>query len=361
MLANYLKLFKRIVFKNQVARSARKYATGARLRFIHHRYDGILETLQKTAKQRKEVKVLFFVTQKQLWCVQSLYEALSQNSNFSPFVVAFPNGEDKVHSPSDTCEENYNFFARRNTKVIYGYDINRSIYHSITRLGPDVVFYDQPYPWLPRTLLFDAVSKKALICYVPYGYKISNSYEAHFNMELQNKSWRVFAESEWHKKQFERLGKLSGRNVVVSGYPKLDVYRDIYNCKDDIISKFCRSDEKKTRRQRIIWGPHWSIRDKFLGYSTFDRYFEDFLNYAKTHSEIDWIFKPHQRLKYHCVESGFMTLNEVESYYAEWHNLSNGFVYDEGDYFNIFKSSDALITDCGSFLAEYLPIHQLKR
>jgi len=56
-----------------------------------------------------------------------------------------------------------------------------------------------------------------------------------------------------------------------------------------------------------------------------------------------------------------MTLNEVESYYAEWHNLSNGFVYDEGDYFNIFKSSDALITDCGSFLAEYLPIHQLKR
>ena len=32
----------------------------------------------------------------------------------------------------------------------------------------------------------------------------------------------------------------------------------------------------------------------------------------------------------------------------------NSIYYIKNDYFNVFKYSDALITDCGSFLAEYL-------
>ena len=51
-----------------------------------------------------------------------------------------------------------------------------------------------------------------------------------------------------------------------------------------------------------------------------------------------------------------MTEEETVSYYNEWAEI--GYIYDSGDYFDIFKTSDLMITDCGSFLAEYLPSHK---
>ena len=48
-----------------------------------------------------------------------------------------------------------------------------------------------------------------------------------------------------------------------------------------------------------------------------------------------------------------MTESEIDRYYDEWAKV--GLVYDQGDYFGIFKNSDALITDSSSFLSEYLP------
>ena len=50
-----------------------------------------------------------------------------------------------------------------------------------------------------------------------------------------------------------------------------------------------------------------------------------------------------------------MTKQQIDNYYAFWNDLPNASFCNESDYFDIFKSSDALITDCGSFLAEYLP------
>jgi len=55
------------------------------------------------------------------------------------------------------------------------------------------------------------------------------------------------------------------------------------------------------------------------------------------------------------VRIGLMTKEEVDSYFETWSSLENAKVSWDGDYFDIFKTSDAMITDCGSFLAEYLP------
>ena len=50
-----------------------------------------------------------------------------------------------------------------------------------------------------------------------------------------------------------------------------------------------------------------------------------------------------------------MTKNETDEYYDNWERLSKAKLCNDANYFDIFKTSDALITDCGSFLAEYLP------
>ena len=45
----------------------------------------------------------------------------------------------------------------------------------------------------------------------------------------------------------------------------------------------------------------------------------------------------------------------ADDYFKQWGELSNAQVYDKGDYFDMFRTSDLLITDCNSFLFEYLP------
>ena len=49
-----------------------------------------------------------------------------------------------------------------------------------------------------------------------------------------------------------------------------------------------------------------------------------------------------------------MTNNEVEDYYKIWDESPNSIHYRGSDYLGLFLHTDALITDSGSFLAEYL-------
>lgn len=48
-----------------------------------------------------------------------------------------------------------------------------------------------------------------------------------------------------------------------------------------------------------------------------------------------------------------MTPKEVEDYYQAWTEV--GEVYEGGSYMEMFINSDAMLTDCCSFLGEYLP------
>jgi hypothetical protein len=318
------------------------YLNIIQMHIVQHRYKKVLAKLQNKLFENNKINVAFFVSQKQLWCGQSLYDEFLKNNNFSPTVFVFPNNEDKINSKKNTLEDNYDFFYQRGINVIKGYDYDTRAYISFKNVSADIIFYDQPSPQIHKSLLWFRLSKKALICYIPYGFKIAAFFDAHFNMPLQNCSWRVFSESEWHKEQFRVYSAFKGKNVITSGLPRLDEYKNSIN----II---------KNSQKTIIWAPHWSIGNSENSYSTFDLNYKFFLDFARNNPTIRWVFKPHQRLRHYLLESGFMTQNEISNYYDEWGNLPNTIFYNEPDYFDIFKSSDGLITDCGSFLAEYLP------
>jgi len=67
------------------------------------------------------------------------------------------------------------------------------------------------------------------------------------------------------------------------------------------------------------------------------------------------VFKPHPRLKYELVQHGIMTMAEADEYYDAWRSIPNASVYEQGNYFGLFVESTLMITDCISFLGEYLP------
>ena len=79
------------------------------------------------------------------------------------------------------------------------------------------------------------------------------------------------------------------------------------------------------------------------------------LNYAKNHVDTtSWIFKPHPLLIKSSVECGiFKNEQEYREYCKGWDSLPNG-RYIEGSYLEYFLSSDCMIFDNMSFMAEYL-------
>lgn len=71
----------------------------------------------------------------------------------------------------------------------------------------------------------------------------------------------------------------------------------------------------------------------------------------KKYTNIDFIFRPHPLLFINLEK--YWKKEEIENYIAKIHEIPN-LVYQNGsDYLESFAESDALIHDCGSFLAEY--------
>ncbi|MFI3300627.1 MAG: CDP-glycerol glycerophosphotransferase family protein [Candidatus Gastranaerophilales bacterium] len=144
-------------------------------------------------------------------------------------------------------------------------------------------------------------------------------------------------------------------NVTPVGHPRLDEYfTEIKN------ENIWREKEKI----KIIYAPHHSFEKRSLKFGTFAWSGKKILELAKKYSnEATFILKPHPRFDYAILSNNIMTEDELNSFYKEWQVC--GEIYDQGDYFDLFRTSDALITDCVSFLAEYLPtkkpIIQLKR
>lgn len=299
----------------------------------------------------KKLRIGFLVSENQLWNCQSLYDLLEQDEHFDVEIIALPDWINKVQRRTASGDINYQFFCERGMRVTRGFKKATGRPVNFLKLDFHVLFIDQPatiqilekYRFSLKEL-----AKKYFLCYVPYGYKVADGGDAHFNLPMHNCCWRIFAESAWHYQQFKKHGKVNGKNVTISGFPKLDEY---LNEKRDYSCWKTKFSDKK----RVIWAPHWTFRNPGWSYSTFDINYKEFLQYAKQHEEIDWIVKPHQNVFTWAVETGLMTEEEVCFYFESWNALPNASVNNEGNYMEIFKTSDALITDCGSFLAEYLP------
>lgn len=309
---------------------------------VQKRYDKLLSKLRKKYKKEK-IKVVFIVRENQKWSYQSLYDLLASDENFEPLIlvsllVSVHDGKDTTRN---NLEENYNFFKSRGMNVDYLYENNKP--KDLKQFNPDIVFYDQSWDLFKKHSPY-YVSEYALTCYCSYSYETlydKDNYTHTFHGLL----YKYFIEHELNMIRYAVCSNRARENCVITGYPKLDVYLD-EKCTNG--KHFFKEPEK----YKIIYAPHHSF-DNVLQLSTFLENGKFILDLAKKHPETTWLFKPHPRLKFALQKSGYMTEEEIEEYFNEWEKI--GSVYTEGDYFGAFEESDLMITDCLSFLAEYLP------
>ncbi|MCD8236257.1 MAG: CDP-glycerol glycerophosphotransferase family protein [Prevotellaceae bacterium] len=214
---------------------------------------------------------------------------------------------------------------------------------------PDIIFYQKPYNNLLLSPCFYVKNLYALFCYVPYAFHSVDEKWAH-DTQLLNIAWQVYFENEQAMQMSRLLMRNKCRNGVVLGLPMTDEY---LVSSGDSCNPWRPQEHLK---KRIIWAPHHSIdSENWIVYSTFLEYADFMLLMAKKYSDkVQFAFKPHPLLR--------GKLNRVwgeqrtSEYYRRWVTMSNTQL-EEGKYVDLFKTSDAMIHDCGSFTIEYHYTH----
>ena len=316
---------------------------------VHGRHAKVLARLrEKYGKQN--IKIVFMTSENSKWVYQSLYEEFAKNPKFDVQVlVTMRTGIfDKRNSSVDYCEEakrTYNFFKSRGINVEYAFDLEHKRYKDLREFNPDIIFYEQPWE-LSKIQSIETTSNFALPMYCNYGASTTNCRKE-FVDPFYKELFIYFTDNRYIERGLLKHG-LKEANLRLCGQLKQDAYLKP-------VDK-TKVRWKTTGQKRVIWAPHHSFyKDSILKLGTFDWNCEFLYNYAKNHPEIEFIFKPHPGLKKHIVREDFMTYEGMCEYFKRWEELPNAQIYDEGDYFDMFRTSDMMITDCNSFLYEYLP------
>jgi CDP-glycerol glycerophosphotransferase (TagB/SpsB family) len=317
--------------------------------------------------QRERVTVVFLLIHESVWKYDGVYRLLEQDPRYNPLIVVCPYtvyGEAILH---DEMQRAYERFSQRYTQVYTAWDADTHSWIDIKeRFNPDLVFFTNPHE-LTYPQYYIHHFEDTLTAYVQYSFHITHLNNMQYNQPFHNLNWRLYYETPFHNQLARTYALNKGRNVVVTGYPGTDTFLDPhYQAKnswkptksthEDVKSTL--EDVKSTHKnvKRIIWAPHHTIfeNDADLSYSTFLRYADYFLSLATNPaSPVQLAFKPHPVLKAKLYEHNEWGKQRTDAYYESWRNAPNGQL-EEGDYVDLFLTSDAMVFDSASFMTEYL-------
>lgn len=293
-------------------------------------------------------KVAIIIYHRAHWSIDSVYKEM-EKCNFDISIILSPALDIKEELREKELEDNYQFFAKMGYNVIKGYDFNSKTAYKINKDLPDILIYQTHWmkDILPEFNILNFYDKILCIS-IPYGFMIANICQEQFNQQFHNLVWLNCEETTVHKKMAEKYASNKGINAVATGYPKMDKLFD-----NSAIENYWKINSPSVKK--IIWAPHYSINtDWDINSANFHKYYNEFYEYVLNNKNIEMILKPHPMLKSRCIQCKIMTAKEYDEYTEKWNNLPNGKVVTDGNYLDVFKTSDGMILDSLSFVPEYL-------
>lgn len=329
------------------------------LRTINHNtWEEVLDQISSynlhRLKGKRRIKVAFVLYSASMWSCDALYQLFREDAHFEPYIVVSRYTLDANHTTYPTFQKSLGSMRKTGYKII-SVDRDTPKKRCYERMGsPDIVFYLTPYSVLfPEGQNEVYMPAKTLCVYIPYSYMLIDA-EGKYNCAGMTLSWRHFCDSELYRQMLVRYSSDYERNSIFVGYPKMDIYYDASVRTKEEVWKLPFGDAAKC----IIYAPHHSLpgsKTCTARFATFDKNYRAILEYARTHPRTtSWIVKPHPNLKMTVLETGFFkSEQDYAAYLQEWDALPNARVVEEATYYDIFKTSDAMVCDSVSFLAEY--------
>lgn len=318
---------------------------------------GLIQEKHKEAlaqlRMKKPIRCVFLALFDSVWKYDNVYSIMENDERFEPIILVCPivnYGESNMIERMDACYKSLQNKGYNN--VIKAYDnVSRKYVDLREDLHPDIIFYTNPYSNLIDDRYYIDSFDDILTVYVPYFYSSNCDYTLSYNIPLHNLVWRRYVESDFHKDYSAVYSFNKGKNVVVTGFPGIDFFIDPHYIPHDAWLN------KNHQKKRIIWAPHHTIEPVGLVYySCFLKYMDFMLFMAKKYVDsIELCFKPHPLLKNKLYE--LWGKEKTDNYYNVWSKGANT-CYVEGDYVDLFLTSDAMIHDSASFIVEYLFVNK---
>lgn len=294
-------------------------------------------------KNKEKIKVAFlhmYATDCQNLCI---FEAMINSDFFDPYFIVNPD----VFRSYDNLIFQYNRTIKNlkekygSERVICGYDTDTKVFFDFTK-DFDLMTTNNPYDIMAhKYFTIKYWGKRGIpVFYISYFYmgrcKVT---EENFRLPQFNYIWKIFVENNSTVEIARKTELLKGKNVVLSGYPKLDEY---YKLKD-------RSNGKKI----VILAPHHTINDSATtSTGSFLEYYDILKRLPGLFPDLFFVFRPHPLLFENLKQ--YWNKEEIDNWLNEFLMNKNTSYSTEGNYLQLFKDSTALIHDCGSYAAEYM-------
>ncbi len=314
---------------------------------LYTRIDAVLyqRKIQKkiqTLHSKKTIKVAFlhmYATSCQNLCI---FDKMLESDLFDPYFIVNPDVARSYDNLIEQYSRTVKFLTEKYgiSRVLLGYDVNKKTYTDYTQEF-DFMTTNNPYDDMAHKYFkIKYWGKKSIpIFYISYFYMgrctvtVENFRQFHFNY-----IWKIFVENECARSIAKEVEIIKGKNVILSGYPKLDEYSTLL--------------EEKSDKKSIILAPHHTIDDSnMVSVGSFLETNKILLYLPKRFPQINFVFRPHPLL--FEVLKKYWSKTEIDAWLKDFLSNKNTEYSTEGNYLQLFKNSSALIHDCGSYMAEY--------
>lgn len=322
-------------------------------------FDKVCACQEAHVSMLEKVHVVFFAISASEWMMERVYHLLEESERFTPHVVVMPAYEGDPDTQRRIYDKTLSFFRENGYRTIGVLNDHGQVL-SFAGLGIPIdiaVHMTQSYPELPDEMHLLRLPLTVLNVYAPYGLCVMGGRQAstvnydYYNLHLQ---WKILADAPVNAGAYTEVGHIPAAHIVTTGYPKMDYFYESHDTDPDTIWKTVHGNAKEVTK--VIWSPHHSMSVGLFSTATIQYNLWYMLELAeKYREETSWIVKPHPALPNRAILAGlFKDLSEYDAYTARWEALPNARWAEEISYPPVFATSDGILNDSCSFIAEYM-------
>lgn len=302
----------------------------------------------------EKINVLFLCYRPSVWgSLKTVYESMKADDSFNVQIVTIPNKkqlpEKGLNHEVYESEGAETFW--KGDDVISGYDYVNKKWLDLRTLNPDYICVQQPYNACREEFQKSwNLRKYAKIFYVHYASNfigsgiLEDTNPPDFVKDIALYFNQSFMDYNLIREYFQKIGNNFTKQYI-TGFPRYDNLEQYRNCESALWSL-----EKSENNFRVIWTPRWCTNE---GNCCFFDYKDNLINLCKLNEKIDFVFRPHPQAFLNWVATGEMTENELAEYKNVYKKLKNANIDESKEYLTTFYSSDCMITDVSSIVAEY--------
>ncbi|MDF0731918.1 CDP-glycerol glycerophosphotransferase family protein [Pseudomonas entomophila] len=274
--------------------------------------------------------------------VRTLWEAARDDADIEVTVVMLPFIHNDYQWKRETCEAHLNesgvpFVAWD------AFELQDARFDAVIYTSP----YDETRP--PAYRFANLRQQVGCTAYIPYGLEVgggAHNYVYQYGQPVIAGATAVFVRSEGVREMFARHCPSGAGHVHVTGHPRMDGLANLEAFPVDPALRQAIGD-----RQAVLWNAHFSIDGDF--WSTFDVLAADIFEAFAQRPELALIFRPHPLLWKKLSNLNILDAAGIDA--LKQALQARGVIIDEHtDHRHAFAASDALLSDVGSFLMEYL-------